>query len=129
MKKLVGFCSVALLLLGCASSPKNEINQKLEETSGKQVVLVKVLNDSRCPEGVQCVWAGEVTIEVAVYDNKKLSEQTQFTLNAQSADEVKEWFVAHLPKSNEKLKAVSVAPYPKEGVTIQPEEYKIVLKY
>lgn len=129
MKKVVLFSCFFVLLMGCAAGSKNEINQKLDSKSEKEVVLVRVVNDSRCPEGVQCVWAGEVTIEVAVYENKKLSEQTQFTLNAQSAEEVKEWFVAHLPKSKEKLKAVSVAPYPKDGVTIQPEEYKIVLKY
>ncbi|WP_442787369.1 hypothetical protein [Flavobacterium suncheonense] len=129
MKKIAALGFLFALLMGCASASKNEINQQLDSQSGKEVVLVRVLNDSRCPEGVQCVWAGEVTIEVAVYENKKLSEQTQFTLNAQSADEVKAWFEQHLPPSKEKLKAVSVAPYPKEGVTIQPEEYKIVLKY
>ncbi|MBP8066638.1 MAG: hypothetical protein KAY31_04125 [Flavobacterium sp.] len=129
MKKVVLLSCFFVLLMGCASASKNEINQQLDSKSGKEVVLVRVISDSRCPEGVQCVWAGEVTIEVAVYENKKLSEQTQLTLNAQSADEVKEWFVARLPKSKEKLKAVSVAPYPKDGVTIQPEEYKIVLKY
>lgn len=117
-------------MTACSGSKAiKEVNQQQDATTEREVVLVRVLNDSRCPEGVQCVWAGEVTIEVAVYENKKLSEQTQFTLNAQSAEEVKEWFVAHLPKSKEKLKAVSVAPYPKDGEIIQPEEYKIVLKY
>ena len=121
---------MAGLVLSCAGTKNpNEIDQKLDGKSGKQVVLVKVLNDSRCPEGVQCVWAGEVTIEVAVYDNKTLSEQTQFTLNPQSAESVKAWFEKHLPPTDEKLKGVSVAPYPKEGVTINPDDYTIVLKY
>ena len=124
------YIQLAMLLMACSGCKTvTEINQQLDSKSGKEVVLVRVISDSRCPEGVQCVWAGEVTIEVAVYENKKLSEQTQLTLNAQSADEVKEWFVARLPKNKEKLKAVSVVPYPKDGVTIQPEEYKIVLKY
>lgn len=28
-----------------------------------QLRFVRVVNDSRCPKGVQCVWAGEVKIE------------------------------------------------------------------
>lgn len=129
MKKFF-YLLFAGMLLNCSGTKNiNEIDQQLDAKAKKQVVLVRVVNDSRCPEGMQCVWAGEVTIEVAVYENKKITEQTQFTLNAQSVDEVKAWFVKHLPKTHEKLKAVGVAPYPKSGVTIQPEDYKLVLRY
>lgn len=30
--------------------------------SGRTLTLQRVLNDSRCPKDVQCVWAGEVTL-------------------------------------------------------------------
>ncbi|MGX7667743.1 hypothetical protein [Flavobacterium pedocola] len=129
MKKITAFC-FGLLLSGCASRKNpNEINQKLDTKSDKEIVLVKVVNDSRCPEGVQCVWAGEVTVEVAAYDNKKLVEQVQFTFNNKTMEAIKSWFAKHLPKQEETLKNVSVVPYPKEGVTLQPEDYKILLKY
>ena len=35
-------------------------------TPGTQLRFLRVVNDSRCPKDVQCVWAGEVTIEFEV---------------------------------------------------------------
>lgn len=31
---------------------------------------LRVVNDSRCPQDVQCVWAGEVTVELMLEANK-----------------------------------------------------------
>ena len=37
-----------------------------------------MISDSRCPEGVNCVWAGEVQLELEIYKNQKIekSEKT-----------------------------------------------------
>lgn len=131
MKKIIVFCSFLFLLNSCASAQKDStlINQKLDTKSTKEIVLVKMVNDSRCPEKVQCIWAGEVTFEVAAYENKKLVEQVQFTINPGSIDEVKSWFVKHLPASDKELKGFDVTPYPKEGVQIKLEDYAIHLVY
>lgn len=129
MKKIVVVSSIVFSLLSCASAKQNEINQKLDAKSDKEIVLVNVVNDSRCPEGVQCFWAGEVTIDVAAYENKKLVEQVQWVINKTTVDEVNAWFVKHLPERKEKLKGIVVTPYPKEGNTIEPKDYKIVLNY
>ncbi|EGV43819.1 hypothetical protein BZARG_2976 [Bizionia argentinensis JUB59] len=32
----------------------------------------ELISDSRCPNGVTCVWAGEVVIEVEIYKNNNL---------------------------------------------------------
>lgn len=34
---------------------------------GPQVTPLDVLEDSRCPQGVQCVWAGRLRLRVAVH--------------------------------------------------------------
>lgn len=34
--------------------------------AGTQLRFLRVVNDSRCPKGAQCVWAGEVTVEFEV---------------------------------------------------------------
>jgi hypothetical protein len=130
MKKTLSFFSV-LVLMGCASVPtnENEINQKLDAKTDKEIVLVKAVDDSRCPEGVQCIWAGEVTIEVAAYENKKLVEQTQFVVNRNTKEEINAWFTKHLPLRKEPLKEINVLPYPKEGVQVKKEDYKIKLEY
>ncbi|MEW5676647.1 hypothetical protein ABGT15_10065 [Flavobacterium enshiense] len=131
MKKIFAVMIFAFLMSHCASLPEslNEINQKLDSKAVEEIVLVKVIDDSRCPEGVQCVWAGEVTVEVAAYKNKKLVEQTQFTLNKDHIEEMKYWLIKYLPKRSETLKNISVLPYPKEGMVILPQDYKIVLEY
>ena len=38
---------------------------------GYQLVLKEVLADSRCPEGVTCVWAGEVSAVISVYKDSE----------------------------------------------------------
>ncbi|MGH2666213.1 hypothetical protein [Flavobacterium sp.] len=131
MKNLFfSLCSSLFLLSGCSvQKDSTEINQKLDSKSEKEIVLVKVIEDSRCPEGVQCIWAGEVTIVVAAYENKKKIEQVQFVINQNSMDDVNKWFTQHLPQTNKSLKETSVLPYPKEGVQIKPEDYHILLIY
>ena len=40
--------------------------EKLLRGAGVRVRLVEVEEDSRCPEGVQCVWAGNVRVALLV---------------------------------------------------------------
>ncbi|ESU24281.1 hypothetical protein FEDK69T_07220 [Flavobacterium enshiense DK69] len=131
MKNKILVYSIGLLMATCGTTKiKGDIiNQKLDVKSGKEIVLVKVINDSRCPEGVECVWAGEVMFEVAAYENGKVAEQVQFTLNKNTSEAIKDWFVLHLPESKKGLKTIEVLPYPKDGVKIRPEEYYIKLVY
>ena len=131
MKQIHLVFACFLLFAGCAGvqNTESEINQKLDAKSDKEIVLVKVINDSRCPQGVQCIWAGEVIVEVAAYENKELVEQATFTLNKDTKEEVKNWFTKHLPGRKENLKEIQVLPYPKEGIQIQPEDYRITLNY
>lgn len=131
MKKIIALYSFFIILNSCASAQKNdnEINQKLDAKSGKEIVLVKVIDDSRCPEGVQCIWAGEVTIEVAAYENQELVEQVQFTLGQKNRDGAKKWFIKHLPASEKELQGISVLPYPKDGIARKLEDYVIQLVY
>jgi hypothetical protein len=42
--------------------------------SGYTLVLKEVTSDSRCPQGLNCIWAGEAQVIVSVYNNKKLVE-------------------------------------------------------
>ena len=40
--------------------------QKSAGSTGLTIKFVSVVEDSRCPEGVQCVWAGNAKIQVKV---------------------------------------------------------------
>jgi len=132
MKKLLFIFVTILSLTSCSCQKKlasTEINQKLDSKQDKEIVFVKLISDSRCPEGTQCIWAGEVIFEVAAYENGKLVEQKQFTLNIKNQEEISIWFASHLPESKETLKEIDVLPHPKNGEETKQEDYAVKLIY
>ena len=85
--------------------------------------FVAVESDSRCPKGVQCIWAGEAIVLIDVFKKGKKVEQKRivFSPTAQLENTVGNLF------SSEKLKisGSNIAPYPEYRNTIKPEEYYI----
>jgi hypothetical protein len=130
MKSLLVLFFASVLFVSCSAQKMvTQIDQKLDSNSGKEIVLVKIINDSRCPENVQCVWAGEVAFEVAVYENNKITEQIQLKLSSKNQEDVIDWFAQRLPKTDKALKTVNILPYPKEGVSVNLSDYYIKLEY
>ncbi len=72
---IIGFTS--LLMFGCSSSAdlnitfnvKAKINQ-VEHIVNDLSLEVKNVNDSRCPEGCECIWAGEVAVYFTISDGQ-----------------------------------------------------------
>lgn len=115
MKKLfiLLFLSVSLFSfsqLEVKITPKKSIPKK-----GFHLKLKSILNDSRCPENVICAWAGEVSVVVEVYNDKKFVEEKKIVFNAQNRDENRMWFEKQYAKN---IKIVSVLPHPKYGVVV-----------
>lgn len=130
MKKPIFLFLSSIILTSCScQKAMTEINQKLDSKTAKEIVLVQLINDSRCPENVQCVWAGEVSFELAAYENGTVVAQKQFTLNPTNQEEITAWMTKHLPKSKTPLKSFAVLPYPKDGVSVKAEEYIFKLDY
>jgi hypothetical protein len=94
---------------------------------GHQLVLQKVLQDSRCPEGTNCIWEGEAEIVVAVYENKKGVDETTLSLTSKKTTENLKWFSEQYP--SKKIKSVQLLPHPKEGKTINPKDYYLKVSY
>lgn len=94
---------------------------------GHQLVLEKVLQDSRCPEGTNCIWAGEAEIIIAVYENKKGVDEKTLAINSKKAVENLQWFSEQYP--SKKIKSVQLLPYPKEGTPIDPKSYYLKVAY
>ena len=94
-----------------------QINQAYFSSDGMNTFKVKEVNDSRCPEGVVCVWAGEVTLKGDWISN---GSTTSVELHS---------VMSGLQKQPDgyTIKIVDVKPYPKAGVTIQPEDLIITL--
>ena len=85
-----------------------------------KVTFTKVMEDSRCPEGTDCLWAGEVKVAVTANTGNR-SYQIALTREGKQTGPVT------LPAGNFRISLLEVAPYPKNQKKIQPEDYKIKL--
>jgi hypothetical protein len=116
----------AVLWATLASAAEPELGRPFElapsETmtiQGLRVAFDGVSNDSRCPTGAQCMWAGDAaaafTLEAppsppvhrTLHTNNRFERQTE-----------REGFVVRLEE---------IKPYPKEGGAIAPGDYRATL--
>ena len=131
MKKIIYTILVIFSVVSCAQKTKISPNsiafsQKLVKQKGTQLVLKKVTNDSRCPEGVQCIWAGECEIIVSVYQNNKFINEEKILLSQKLYKENIAWFSKFYP--NKKITEINVLPYPKNEVVTNPKDYFVKLE-
>jgi hypothetical protein len=77
---------------------------------------VRVVDDSRCPSDVTCVWAGEVKVQLSTRINAAEAVQHEITAGQQAT-------VGAL-----RLIVVKVQPEPISTRKISPEEYRVTLK-
>ena len=121
--------SIALVLL--ATGPPNpaispQLGQPFEvkaaevvTVQGLRITFEGVSEDSRCPTGASCVWAGDAaatfTLELppAAELERTLHTNGRFAQQTELGD-----FVIRLE---------DVRPYPKEGATIAPGDYRATL--
>ncbi|RMA65888.1 hypothetical protein [Ulvibacter antarcticus] len=88
--------------------PKIVVKVPMGETVQFQkasVNFIKVLEDSRCPTDVTCVWAGQVKILVEVKEKGKAAVQKEILFKG-SVD------TTLVASEGYKLKGVSLSPYP-----------------
>lgn len=93
---------------------------------GFHLQLKSVFDDSRCPEGTNCIWAGEVSTTIKIYKDKKFIEEKNITFNSKNREENNKWFENYFSK---KIKSVGVLPYPKDGVVAKPKNYFIKITF
>lgn len=113
-----------LLLTGCATTPPVEatagpIRAGIGQTvavDGPKVTPLEVIEDSRCPKGVQCVWAGRVRISVRI-DLGAGSQTRELTLGKPE----------HIADGT--LELVEVLPDKLADRTILPEDYRFGFRF
>lgn len=76
-----------------------------------RVKFLSVMEDSRCPEGTNCVWAGNAKIKVRVIDNKGRSKD--FELNTNLPEK-------KISYGGYEIEIAKLDPYPKAGATNRP---------
>ena len=136
MKKSLLFLFMMISSVALAQSPKSQkvkyvtIKQKVcPNQKGFQLVLKAIVTDSRCPEGVTCIWAGEASAVVSVYKDSKLIEDTTLVFSMKNEEDNKKWFATYLSEKQKKIKSIRVLPYPKEGIKINPGDYYLKIGY
>ncbi|WP_394759524.1 hypothetical protein [Flavobacterium sp.] len=89
--------------------------------------LKEVTSDSRCPQGVQCIWAGEVQLVVLVYKDKKMVEETKLTVSPNNNEEAINFFAKYYP--TKKIESVYVLPFPIHKKILDKKDYHLVVNF
>lgn len=126
MKKLFLFLTILCSVSFYAQTELKITSKKCIPKKGYHVILKSVFNDSRCPEGTNCVWAGEVSVVVEVYHDKNFVEEKTLTLNTKNRLENTQWFSKYYSK---KIKSIAVFPYPKEGLIVKGKKKYIAIVF
>lgn len=83
---------------------------------GLKVSPLSVLEDSRCPSGVQCIWAGRLRLRVEV-QSSKAREQLDLELGGGR------------PVAGGELRLVRAVPAPIEGGPVSPGDYRFMFEF
>ena len=121
--------SIALVLLAIAShsavaEPEfaQPFDLKVSEVvtlQGLKITFEGVSEDSRCPTGVQCVWAGDAAATFTL--EKSPAAALQCTLHTNGR------FQRQTDYDTFVVKLEDIKPYPKQGAAIAPDDYRATL--
>lgn len=131
--KNIFFALFTILLISCSSTKFDEdvltigANEKSVVTKDLSFKIEKILSDSRCPEGVNCVWAGEVNLLLGVYENDLKTEEVELKINHQNFTENKSFFESKIPLESKKIEAIQIVPNRVAGENIEEKEYQLKL--
>lgn len=89
------------------------------------ITLVRILEDSRCPQGVNCVRAGEVKAIVEIVEAGKTRKMREIVVQANTNPN--QLPVIYQTKTKHFF-AVNILPYPKFDIKIAPEDYTIQIE-
>ncbi|MCA1565030.1 MAG: hypothetical protein LC803_05240 [Acidobacteria bacterium] len=99
------------------------VGQEVLTADGKlKIKFVSVPEDSRCPKGVNCIWAGNARVMLQV--GKPTGTPVKLELNTnprEATDGAGGGYGQYL------IKLVEVAPYPVAEQTIKPQSYAVTL--
>ncbi|CAN5338950.1 hypothetical protein BH23BAC2_BH23BAC2_16510 [soil metagenome] len=130
MRKFLLFFGIILSTLNISAQQKdtplsgiysNVLQQgELMIFGNKGIKFKEVLSDSRCPAKVTCIWAGEATILLEIFENGNFLRETEYTLNGgnNSLDFSEENILYH-------LSGMTLTPYP----TVEAKNKAVIPNY
>jgi hypothetical protein len=129
---LVAFM-ILIVILPCCARSANEINPALGEKftlsigqsasiKGEDIKVrfIEVVGDSRCPQDVTCIWAGEVTslIEISLSGATYQKALTQPGLSEPPQADFQNYVIVF-----------DLQPYPRAEVPIENKDYRLQLEF
>jgi hypothetical protein len=93
-------------------------HEALVEGESLTVGFESVVEDSRCPEGVDCIWSGNAKIKVRSGKQKHAPASLELNTNAGAKSS------SYL---NYEIRLVALKPRPKADKAVQPNEYLATL--
>ena len=129
MKKLI-LVFVLLAFVACKSVKQNsnEVIITFENEvvlNDYKIVINKIISDSRCPEGTNCIWAGELVMELSVWKKNEMKEIVVLTFSPKTKGENLEWFEKYILQ-NKKIINYMISPS-KTDKQLELKDYKIEL--
>jgi len=127
---IIALAGLILISTGCSTGKdvKASLGEEFSVNIGQtaridsedlEIEFIDIVGDSRCPKGVTCIWAGEVTAKVAINTGNSLDELllTEHGLSNGKATAVYQKYrlVYH------------VEPYPEQGTTIAKDQYQLLI--
>ena len=85
---------------------------------GLKITFTNVAEDSRCPQGVTCIWAGNGKVVLKLGKARRRSNTISLNTTLDPKHDVYQGY---------EVKLVSLAPYPKKDVAIKKKEYVATL--
>lgn len=120
--------STLILTLGfgiflTADAKTGEVKLRLtqEKTAPGTAIKIKflsVIEDSRCPEGVNCIWAGVAKIKIQLRKAGKPAKE--FELDTNQTDK-------SITFEGHEIKLAALTPHPKSGSSMKPAAYSATL--
>lgn len=94
-------------------------------TNGYSITFSEVLEDSRCPTNVTCIWEGRVKINVKIEEKgkKAVTETLIFGATRSGEDKNHMFFTS----GGMKLEGIKVTPYPKTDKEKKEEKYTLLV--
>ena len=95
------------------------------EFGQRSIRFKELISDSRCPEDVTCVWAGEAKVLVELYEKGKLcgEEILVISCGGQASVLLENLFAG----AAYKITGFNLQPYPNTSVKIKPSDYTLSL--
>jgi len=87
--------------------------EKSVPSAGFKIKFVEMVEDSRCPEGTSCIWAGNAKVKIEIRGHGSVRT---FELNSMTQPAVVNY-------SGYEIKLTSLTPKPAVNVRINPDNY------